>query len=82
MSKIKYPLKSKYPLMLPDDTESCDEYWVRITFDSGFGYGGWQDYKVRHHDEAFYLFRQESRFESDQIVDMQKISLEDYKPLH
>ena len=82
MSKIKYPLKSKYPLMQSDDIKSQDEYWVRITFYSGGGlYGGWQDYKVRNHDEAIYLFRQEEEYEWDQIIDMQKISLEDYKPL-
>ena len=81
MSKIKYPLKSKYPLMQSDDIKSQDEYWVRITFESSFGYGGWQDYKVRNHDEAIYLFRQEEEYEWDQIVDMQKISLQDYKPL-
>lgn len=81
MSKIKYPLKSKYPLMQPDDIKSQDQYWVRIIFDSGFGFGGWRDYKVRNHEEAIYLFRQKEEYEWDPIVDIQKISLEDYKPL-
>lgn len=82
MSKIKYPLKDKYPLLEPDDIKSQGEYWVRIIFYSGCGlYGGSVDYKVRNHDEAIHLFRQEEEYEWDQIVDMQKISLEDYKPL-